>query len=41
LNIVVQDLNKRHKTMAISLRLRAMQEMKKLQEEVKVTQEEK
>jgi hypothetical protein len=41
LNVAVQDLKKRQKTMAISLRLRAAQEMKNLQAEVKVTQEEK
>jgi hypothetical protein len=40
LNVAVQDLKQRQKTMAISLRLRVMQEMKNLQAEVKTIQEE-
>jgi hypothetical protein len=41
LNIAVQNMKKRQKTMAISLRLKAAQDMKKLQEEVKEVQGEK
>jgi len=41
LNVAVQDLKKRQKTMAISLRPRVEHEMKNLQAEVKVAQEEK
>jgi hypothetical protein len=41
LNVVVQDLKKRQKTMDISLRMKATQELKNLQEEVKTVQEQK
>jgi hypothetical protein len=41
LNVVVQYLKKRQKTINISLRMKASQELKNLQEEVKMVQEKK
>jgi hypothetical protein len=41
LNVAVQDLKKRQKTMDISLRMKATEELKNLQAEVKTVQEQK
>jgi hypothetical protein len=41
INVVLQDLNKRHKTMDISLRMKVVQKRKNLQAKVNIVQENK